>query len=426
MYHLEKKCLSSLSRYNSFHQACWASSSRFHIPSPMSSSLNSRILSGSPYLFLLLAVTVLSCFVPFGHKPPAKAGTLASLLKRTQDIITDLGSKNDTPFAKCSALYCQFWVFQTPCSDSILSWPTVIWRDPIKNNFGVLLSNMSNKLRGLCVAGASSAAPSRVWDPFLCSSSWEVAKISQTRMHNVGVADPEGSPIAALQSNHKSLTATWLWRFTSPPSLWAQSSEQEGWLWWIKLSLRHFQSRAGSSLDGVQLEETAPAFQRTNSAAAMGTIPTPNPHWASIWVQETARGQRETSLLSRELHSVCFGIGNRSRIQQMPRWAEAQGRHLDSMFCLSWTVWAGKLTDLLITQCNGNNISEITVSFHLSRCWVMNLNSSATGFSKFLTLPLGHKSCYMKGHFWHKHLIFMITSLIQARLSLADHSSTVL
>lgn len=35
-------------------------------------------------------------------------------------------------------------------------------------------------------------------------------------------------------------------------------------------------SAGGTHLDGVQLE-TAPAFRRTNSAAATGTIPTPNP-----------------------------------------------------------------------------------------------------------------------------------------------------
>lgn len=82
---------------------------RFHIIlSPVSSSLNSRILSGSTYMFLLLTVTVLCCFVPFGYKPPAKAGTSASPLKRTQDIITDLGSKNDTPFAKWSLCIANF------------------------------------------------------------------------------------------------------------------------------------------------------------------------------------------------------------------------------------------------------------------------------------------------------------------------------
>lgn len=159
-------------------------------------------------MFLLLTATVLCCFVPFGYKPPAKAGTLASPLKRTQDIITDLGSKNDTPFAKWSALYCQFWAFQTPRNDSILSWPTVICQDPIKHNFWCLLSKMSNKLRGLCVADASSAARSHVWDSFLCSSSWEMAKGFKTFTQNVGVENQEGSPVAALQSNHKSLMPT--------------------------------------------------------------------------------------------------------------------------------------------------------------------------------------------------------------------------
>lgn len=166
-------------------------------------------------------------------------------------------------------------------------------------------------------------------------------------------------------------------------------------------------------------------FLENSRAAAVGTIPAPNPTCGSIRVQETAGEQRETSLLSWEEHGVCFGTGCRPWRQEMPRWAGAQGRHLDSMFCISSTVWVGKLTDLLITQCNGNNISEITVSFPPLLVLSQYLNSSAIGFSKFLMLPLGHKSCYIKEYFWHKYVISMITSLIQARFSLADHFSTV-
>lgn len=96
-----------------------------------------------------LTVTIPCCFVPLSYKPPAKTGTLASPLKRTQDIITDLGSKNDILFAKWSALYCQFLAFQTPCNDSIPSSLTVIWQDSIQHHIECLLSTISNKKWGL-------------------------------------------------------------------------------------------------------------------------------------------------------------------------------------------------------------------------------------------------------------------------------------
>jgi len=87
-------------------------------------------------------------------------------------------------------------------------------------------------------------------------------------------------------------------------------------------------------------------------------------------------------------------------------------------------------TDLLIRQRNGNNI--LKSSFHLF-CLIAESNVSIPlqllDFSKFLTLPLGHKPCYIKGYFhcsiWHKYLSFMTINLIQARFSLAPLFSTV-
>lgn len=60
-------------------------------------------------MFLLLTCSHYSALLcSTQYKPPAKAGTLASPLQRTQDVITALCSKNDTQFAKRSALASQF------------------------------------------------------------------------------------------------------------------------------------------------------------------------------------------------------------------------------------------------------------------------------------------------------------------------------
>lgn len=207
------------------------------------------------------------------------------------------------------SLYCQFWAFQTPCNASILSWPTEIWQEPIKHNFGVFSLTWVTNCGG-CVwlvpalqHGVVCGIPSFV-PP---AGKWQ-------NLPNVyaecGGGKSKGSPVASLQSNHKPLIPTWLWKFTSPPSL-STELRPRGMTLLNKAQLEVFLERstagvcsaAGSSLDGVQLE-TAPAFHTTNSAAAMGTIPTPNPSWVSIWVQETAQEQKKTSLFSWEVHGV--------------------------------------------------------------------------------------------------------------------------
>lgn len=76
--------------------------------------------------------------------------------------------------------------------------------------------------------------------------------------------------------------------------------------------------------------------------------------------------------------------------------------------------------------------TSLKSSFHLL-CLIAESNISVPlqllDFSKFLTLSLGHKSCYIKGYFhcsiWHKYIVFMITNLIQAMFSLAPLFGTV-
>lgn len=58
---------------------------------------------------------------------------------RTQDIITDLCSKNDILFAKWSTLSCQFLAFR------FLEMIALCWQDPISHRIQCLLSITSNK-----------------------------------------------------------------------------------------------------------------------------------------------------------------------------------------------------------------------------------------------------------------------------------------
>lgn len=196
----------------------------------------------------LLTVTVLCCSVPFGYKPPAKAGTLASPLKRTQDIITDLGSKNDTPFAKCSALYCQLWAFQTPGKNSILSWPTQ-WFGKTQSStiFGVFSVTWVTNCGG-CVWLVPALQQSRVWDSFLCSCSWEVTNPSKPACRMRGWEIKEEVPLLLCSL----ITSLWYQpnceKFMSPPSACSTELRAGGMTLLNKPQLEAFSQQ---STDGV-------------------------------------------------------------------------------------------------------------------------------------------------------------------------------